>query len=87
MSLWTKGHPVAKCGRNPWYCEYDSTDPNCCQYDPERMKRNKHVQWMHKNKEELDKEYGKMEEGINTDRGSGVCDNSDNSGASNAGGY
>lgn len=24
-------HPIAPCGSNPWYCQYDANDPLCCQ--------------------------------------------------------
>lgn len=33
-------HPTAPCGQNPWYCPYDSADPNCCQQQArERMEK------------------------------------------------
>lgn len=33
--------PTAPCGKNPWYCQYEPTDSNCCQYPRIQAQRKK----------------------------------------------
>lgn len=54
--VWRNGQPYGKCGNITWNCQYDSNDPQCCQY-VDRVAQKKKAR-LRLDKEALDKEYG-----------------------------
>ena len=64
--VYKDGQPYGSCGQITWYCMYDSTDPNCCQYEDilkRREKENKiKHEWDEETRWDLTKEYGARNE-------------------------